>query len=1084
MTVDALHINSDSRDIANSIAFTAEGETTEKEVAVAAATTSSWPFSMMVASAVASTDPIAVLSILEEMDAPSQFGAIFDCESLINDGSSIFLFDFFKAITRGDASNWKEATAQFFRLLVIGPVFGYLVAALVLRWLKTYSWYPYDATLALVFFGYLVFFVAEIYIKTSGPLAVVVFGVYFKANSKATFDSETVTVHKHFVRGCATACTSVVFIISGIASTRMMWDALSSSETLQLPDEIPELELESAGEVLQLSPLERRLAASATSLEIWRVTIFYVYMLIARFFMVGLFYPLIRRGLGQFGWKQYLLVSWGGLRGAVCLILAFTVEYDERFAMDLTSTASLYIASAAFLILVINGLSFEFLYKKLNPYAPNPFRKVYMDKVMRLVERQYVSEIPYINQHWLFEHYNMIACADKLVPRLNEVRLDKQGRIVLDAPNVNKTLELISTAKLSGVWAGLAEAVQVKEDDDVPSQSATSSSVISSSSSKRKLYRRMATRGEGDVATIQRLRPGAKAATDIGWKEALELVEGTDETQKEDAALLEDRDALLNVGATPDLVLPVIEEGDGSQSSETGGQKRRSTMPDVLALPVITKPSSSLNPYGVDSTPLKNQGSPGKDSTGRSVKWNDTTPPTNLAQPFSTLSKPLGRVDSLVQPASSPQTQPQPQSPRRGSETSLLMAAYTYRANKGDGSNVHNSAVKIPGYRYDSIGHMRSDPYGAGLDAAVLEKIEKVLADRGLSNQADELPIPRARTEPKIGQLDKPLIPPAFQHLSSDIRQRDKDGEILVMMVNTMRQLYHNLYVQSFISGKVLSDLLSIGDVVIDFAFLDVDKKTKSRKWRSRFMTSNNSEQDAQRKSTQTPVQLAELTSKDIAGFLGSENPLKEGKVDYLLEHYTGFDIEWELLTHQLRGGQATKQFKLRKLLHKLCCRPPPIAHQQAPRRHRNWRPEKRWKYLLRKVLIQSCSWLRVRSTFRSLDDLQMICAYVDVHKEQMSRGEETLESVIGPKMLAAFEAKIQAGQDLVLQEFPRRYPDTFPYALVCHAAIFLLNFKIQLIEEQYAKGLLMEADKEKICDVLRRQLYKVARYHPPFLFG
>lgn len=186
-------------------------------------------------------------------------------------------------------------------------------------------------------------------------------------------------VHSHLVRGLATAATSVVFIVSGIASVRMMWDAFTSKVNLDLPESMPEIELEQA-------PVGTPTTTS-TATQLWRVPVFYLFLIVARFLMVGIFFPLIRRTLGDFSWKEYILLSWGGLRGAVCLILALIIEQDSEINAQLASTAALYIASSAFLILLLNGISFEFLFRLLEPYTANPFKQVYLKRVMKFVSQ-------------------------------------------------------------------------------------------------------------------------------------------------------------------------------------------------------------------------------------------------------------------------------------------------------------------------------------------------------------------------------------------------------------------------------------------------------------------------------------------------------------------------------------------------------------------------------------------------------------------------------------------------------------------------------------------------------------------------
>lgn len=233
--------------------------------------------------------------------------------------------------------------------------------------------------------GYFVFIGSEMYFGSSGPLGIVAYGLYFKAYAKAAFEAETMEVHQTISKGLSLAAECTVFVISGVASVRMIFDAITDRNNLEIPPDL--VEIEQAG--LGMRPLGGPTPASEGNGvridQLWRVPVFYLFMVFARFFMIGLFYPLIRRILGGFTWKEYILLAWGGLRGAVCLILALLIEQDPNISTTLTHTAALYIASAAFLVLFFNGITFEFLYKILKPYKPNPFRTIYLTKVLKYV---------------------------------------------------------------------------------------------------------------------------------------------------------------------------------------------------------------------------------------------------------------------------------------------------------------------------------------------------------------------------------------------------------------------------------------------------------------------------------------------------------------------------------------------------------------------------------------------------------------------------------------------------------------------------------------------------------------------------
>lgn len=107
-----------------------------------ATSSNAWSNSFLIASAMASTDPVAVISVLHGLQAPVKLATMFEGESLINDGSSMLLFQFFKSLSRGDVETWNRIVLRFFSLLFLAPVLGCSVAALVYRCVKRFRRYP------------------------------------------------------------------------------------------------------------------------------------------------------------------------------------------------------------------------------------------------------------------------------------------------------------------------------------------------------------------------------------------------------------------------------------------------------------------------------------------------------------------------------------------------------------------------------------------------------------------------------------------------------------------------------------------------------------------------------------------------------------------------------------------------------------------------------------------------------------------------------------------------------------------------------------------------------------------------------
>ena len=118
----------------------------------------------------------------------------------------------------------------------------------------------------------------------------------------------------------------------------------------------------------------------------------YVFVNCIRFFLMFAFYPLLSRvGLG-WRYKEALFVSYSGLRGAVGIALAVSLDNevfaatteDDGVARDYTSTLFGHVGGIAFLTLWINGTLAGPLLKKLGLTKPTETRERVVNRFVEM----------------------------------------------------------------------------------------------------------------------------------------------------------------------------------------------------------------------------------------------------------------------------------------------------------------------------------------------------------------------------------------------------------------------------------------------------------------------------------------------------------------------------------------------------------------------------------------------------------------------------------------------------------------------------------------------------------------------------
>ena len=301
----------------------------------------SLPNALLFGAIISSTDPIAVIALFKQLGAPRRLGLVADGESMLNDATSVIVFKVVAAVVLGSTSFSSNVLFQnvltflwvFLSSIVFGGVLGLLTSYIVANVRRNLLATNLLAT-SLALFS---FVSAEHFAGLSGVIATVSFGVVFGNFAVPLFDHHQEAAFEHFWELVSLIALSLVFFCS---SYSVEFSELTSSFVLW-PAAIVAVLIGRAVSVYTVCGLCNRLP----------------------FFKYEPKIPL--------SWQHVL--NWGGLRGVIPLVLAYSLPLDYELRGLLIA---LTIACFLFTLLV-NGLTIKPLLLYLNLHRPARIEELY-----------------------------------------------------------------------------------------------------------------------------------------------------------------------------------------------------------------------------------------------------------------------------------------------------------------------------------------------------------------------------------------------------------------------------------------------------------------------------------------------------------------------------------------------------------------------------------------------------------------------------------------------------------------------------------------------------------------------------------
>ncbi|MDN3693168.1 Na+/H+ antiporter [Chryseobacterium tructae] len=302
-----------------------------------------WPLSFVLGAVISPPDAVAATSITKNLPLPPKLTTILEGESLLNDASALIAYKCaIIAVTSGVFSFWN-AGLQFVGISIGGIFIGLVIGFIFLKLHRYFNGDSSAETFAVILLPFAAYSFAE-HLGCSGVLAVVVLGMFLSWNSFSLFSAGSRIQMSHFWDVIIFILNGLVFLILG----------------MQLPiiiSNIPKDEL---------------------LILVFYGFLLFIILVIVRLAVLALFPAFFQQAPKKGSCfmtqskKEYIILSWSGMRGVVSLAAALALPIRDSLGIVIEQRNTLLFISFVVIIftLVIQGLTLPRLIRMIKPSAP------------------------------------------------------------------------------------------------------------------------------------------------------------------------------------------------------------------------------------------------------------------------------------------------------------------------------------------------------------------------------------------------------------------------------------------------------------------------------------------------------------------------------------------------------------------------------------------------------------------------------------------------------------------------------------------------------------------------------------------
>jgi CPA1 family monovalent cation:H+ antiporter len=304
---------------------------------------------LLLGSVVATTDPAAVIAVFRDVGAAARLTRLVEGEALLNDAAAIVMFTVLLGeIVSGRQPDFFVGEEQFLLSFFGGAALGLLAGRALLQlipWTRDDRLAEATLTLAL---PYLVFIAAEHVLHVSGVVAVLCAGLTVSASGRSRITPYNWSFITDLWAQIAFWAHSLVFVLASILVPKLLLD-------MQFHDLV---------------------LIAALIVAVFAARLLVLFLLLPLLSLAKLTQPIST--------AYKLAIAWGGLRGALTLVLALAVTENPALKPEVQRFVAVLATGLVLFTLLVNGTTLRAVIHLLRLDRLSPIDQALRDRVLAL----------------------------------------------------------------------------------------------------------------------------------------------------------------------------------------------------------------------------------------------------------------------------------------------------------------------------------------------------------------------------------------------------------------------------------------------------------------------------------------------------------------------------------------------------------------------------------------------------------------------------------------------------------------------------------------------------------------------------